>query len=216
MQTGSGKNILFPGCREMALGEPEKWAKLLQKAGIEARLVSGVCCGGLLEEIGAENFNIGLENLVAQNPETVITTCPHCFYNLKKKLPTGIQVKFILEMVPENMALAEKPGKAVYHDPCFLSRKSGMSGLPRLLLNRNGVSLLEFAENGDRGDCCGGGGGLPWFDMAQANRVALRRVEEAVKMGAETILTECGICKDLLTQAGQGKVKVRRVSELYI
>ena len=216
VQTGSGKNILFPGCREMALGEPEKWAKLLQKAGIEARLVSGVCCGGLLEEIGAENFNIGLESLVAQNPETVITTCPHCFYNLKKKLPTGIQVKFILEMVPENMALAEKPGKAVYHDPCFLSRKSGMSGLPRLLLNRNGVSLLEFAENGDRGDCCGGGGGLPWFDMAQANRVALRLVEEAVKMGAETILTECGICKDLLTQAGQGKVKVRRVSELYI
>jgi len=215
-ETGSGGRVLFPGCREMALGEPEKWAALVKKLGFGARLVSGVCCGGMLDEIGAEGLNPGLEKLLAQNPEEVITTCPHCLHSLRKKLPGSIAVKFIMELIPENMAARKISGPVVYHDPCFLSRKNQMAQLPRSIIRRQGMKLLEFSANNGLADCCGGGGGLFWYDPGQADRLAARRVEEAQKLGAKMILTECGTCRDLLEKAGGGKIEVKRISELFI
>jgi len=214
---GTGGRILFLGCREMALGEPDKWVELAKKFKLEAKLVSGVCCGGLLSEIGVEDYNQGLEKIIAQNPAEIVTVCPHCHYHLKKKLPDQIKVKFIMELIPENMAPAQKPdGKAVYHDPCFLSRKMGIAELPRQLIKKAGIDLLEFSNSPGLPDCCGGGGGLPWYDPGQAGRIAERRVAEAQKLGAQMILTECGICKDLFEKASKGKLKIKRVSELYI
>lgn len=216
--TGIGKDgrVLFLGCRETALGEPEKWVELVKRFGIEASLVSGVCCGGLLDEIGAENLSPGLEKLLSQNPQEVITTCPHCFYHLKKKLPDRIKVKFIMEVIPENLSAPVKlSGPVVYHDPCFLSRKSGMAELPRNLMKRIGLNAVEFSQSNSLADCCGGGGGLFWYDIGHAAKIAARRVQEAQKLGAEMILTECGICKDMLEKAAGGKIKVKRLSELF-
>lgn len=213
----AGKILLFPGCRETALGDPEKWLALCKKSGLDAKLFSAACCGGLLEEIGADNLAPGLDRLIAQGPELVLTICPHCFYQLRRKLPPKIAVKFILEMIPENAVPALKPkGKIIYHDPCFLTRKMGMGGLPRLLLQRAGAKVVEFSANNGLADCCGGGGGLLWYEPAHASRIAGRRVEEAQKLGAEMLLTECGICQELLAKAGRGQIPVKRLSELFI
>jgi len=211
------KRALFLGCREMVKGEPEKWMAFAQKIGIQAELITGVCCGGFLEEIGAEKIAPGLEKLISANPQEVITVCPHCFYRLSRKLPNAIRVKFILELIPENVS--GKPGantgRAMYHDPCFLGRRMGMMDLPRNIIKQLGYELLEFSRSKELAECCGGGGGLPWYDPEMAARISKQRVSEAKKLGAKMIITECGLCRELMQKAGEeDKIEVKRLTEL--
>ncbi len=216
----SGKNgrVLFPGCREMALGEPGKWVKLADKFGMEAELLSGACCGGFFEEIGAEGVNPGLEKILARNPQEVITVCPHCYYRLSKKLPPTVKVRFLLELIPEKAAAKANGGKRVmFHDPCFLGRKMGMLAQPRNLIQQLGFELMEFKESKDLSECCGGGGGLFWHDPEMASRVSALRVAEAQKAGVSLILTECGLCRELMQKAGSGaKIEVKRISDFFV
>jgi Fe-S oxidoreductase len=216
--TGKSKSVLFLGCREMVKAEPSRWIELADKLKLNAELVSGVCCGGFLEEIGAENLSPGLEKLLARNPGEVITVCPHCYYQLKKKLPESIPVKFILEMIPESIEPGTgKAQRALYHDPCFLGRKMGIIDKPRALIKRLGYELIEFSQSGMLGECCGGGGGLFWYDNEMAQRISGQKISEAKKLGVNLILTECGLCKELMQKAGEAdKIEVKRISELLI
>ena len=215
-QANSG-TLLFLGCKEMVEGNPEQWVKLIEKIGVSAEFVSGICCGGLLEEIGAEGINPGLEKLLAKNPRQIITTCPHCFYSLSKKLPEKIEIKFILELIPEGLKISEPAEPPViYFDPCFLSRKMNLTELPRKITQNLGMELVEFKENREQGDCCGAGGGLFWYDEEMAARIAERKIKQAKELGAKTILTECGLCQNLLQKVNSGNnIKIKRLTELF-
>ena len=43
--------------------------------------------------------------------------------------------------------------------------------------------------------CCGGGGGLKAFNYDLTADITLRKVEEAIELGAKTIVSACPNCK---------------------
>ena len=88
---------------------------------------------------------------------------------------------------------------------------------PRAIISKLGYQLVEFSQNKNLAECCGGGGGLFWYDPEMAERVSRKRVEEAKKMGAEMIVTECGLCLELMQKAAaKDKIEVKRLTELLV
>jgi dimethylglycine catabolism B len=83
-----------------------------------------------------------------------------------------------------------------YHDSCALGRHNGMYEEPRALLRAiPGVKVVEMAHNRINAICCGGGGGGMWLDTffkaKGLERLADRRVKEAVATGADVLAVSC-------------------------
>lgn len=83
-----------------------------------------------------------------------------------------------------------------YHDACVLGRHNGFYEEPRRLLGAiPGVKLVEMAHNRINSWCCGGGGGGMWLDTYYKEkgyeRLADRRVREAVATGADVLAVSC-------------------------
>jgi Fe-S oxidoreductase len=93
--------------------------------------------------------------------------------------------------------LTRKLGYTVtYHDSCCLGRHDGFYEEPRLLLQAiPGVKLVEMTHNRINSICCGGGGGGMWLDTYYKakgyERLADRRVREAVATGADVLAVSC-------------------------
>ena len=121
--------------------------------------------------------------------------------------------------------LKRKLGVTVtYHDSCALGRHNGMYEEPRALLRAiPGVKLVEMAHNRVNAICCGGGGGGMWLDTffkaRGQERLADRRVKEAVATGADVLAVSCPYevsrFEDSLKVLGYEKeMVVRDVTEL--
>jgi len=121
--------------------------------------------------------------------------------------------------------LTKKLGYTVtYHDSCVLGRHNGMYEEPRRLLQAlPGVKLVEMAHNRINSLCCGGGGGGMWLDTffksKGQERLADRRVREAVATGADVLAVSCPYevsrFEDSLKVLGyEKKMVVRDVVEL--
>jgi Fe-S oxidoreductase len=83
-----------------------------------------------------------------------------------------------------------------YHDSCVLGRHNGLYEEPRRLLKAvSGVKLVEMTHNRINAICCGGGGGGMWLDTyykaKDMERLADRRVQEAVATGADVLAVSC-------------------------
>jgi len=121
--------------------------------------------------------------------------------------------------------LTKKLGCTVtYHDACVLGRHNGFYEEPRRLLQAiPGVKLVEMAHNRINSMCCGGGGGGMWLDTYYKakgyERLADRRVREAVATGADVLAVSCPYevsrFEDSLKVLGfEKKMVVRDVVEL--
>ncbi len=121
--------------------------------------------------------------------------------------------------------LTKKLGcKVTYHDACALGRHNGFYEEPRRLLQAiPGVKLVEMAHNRMNSICCGGGGGGMWLDTYYKakgyERLADRRVKEAVATGADVLAVSCPYevsrFEDSLKVLGYDKqMVVRDVTEL--
>ena len=83
-----------------------------------------------------------------------------------------------------------------YHDSCCLGRHNGYYDEPRdLLVAIPGVRLVEMVHNRVNTICCGGGGGGMWLDAYYKTkgyeRLAERRVQEALATGADVLAVSC-------------------------
>ncbi|MCS7102618.1 MAG: heterodisulfide reductase-related iron-sulfur binding cluster [Candidatus Korarchaeum sp.] len=84
--------------------------------------------------------------------------------------------------------------RVTYHDPCYLARTLGVVDEVRFILSRiEGVELVEPTRRGVLTGCSGDGG-LELTQPQVARKVALDRVEELAKTGAELVLTSCPAC----------------------
>ncbi len=116
------------------------------------------------------------------------------------------------------------PCTVTYHDSCALGRHNGMYEEPRQLLRAiPGVKLVEMTHNRINALCCGGGGGGMWLDTffkaKGQERLADRRVKEAVATGADVLAVSCPYevsrFEDSLKVLGyEKKMVVRDVTEL--
>jgi dimethylglycine catabolism B len=121
--------------------------------------------------------------------------------------------------------LTKKLGyRVTYHDGCTLGRHNGFFDEPRRLLEAiPGVKLVEMTHNRANSLCCGGGGGGMWLDTYYKakgmERLADRRVKEAVATGADVLAVSCPYevsrFEDSLKVLGEDKrMVVRDVVEL--
>lgn len=209
---------LWPGCRDAETGEDAVLSALLtllDRAGLAASVLEPpACCGGTIRRLGNESLfrrdavaNLGYLNAI--EGKTIVTPCPHCFNTLKNEYPRfggNFRVMHHSEYLA-GLVAAGKLGAAkdfsltaTYHDPCFLGRYNDEFSAPRKLIgSAQGISLLEMKHNRRKSFCCGSGGGTVTEATALPN--GRERLRQAVKEGAEAVITGCPYCRDNLAKA---------------
>jgi len=212
------------------------FAKILKKAGIRFAIlgVEEKCNGDAARRTGNEYL---AQMLIRENVDTlnrysvknIVTACPHCFHSLKNEFPQfGGEYRVIhhsellRELVEQGIiSLVEPvPCLAVFHDSCYLGRYNGIYDDPRLAIAEvPGLRMTEMPRNGDRGLCCGAGGGRMFMEENEGKRVNLERTEEALSTGAEIIASACPFCMTMLSdgvgEKGEaGRVRVRDIAEI--
>jgi Fe-S oxidoreductase len=118
------------------------------------------------------------------------------------------------------LSLSGKLDKTVtFHDPCFLGRQNNVYDEPRKVLESiPGVKFVELDRSRERSLCCEGGGGRMWIDV-EGERLAERRIRDAVDTGAEIIATACPFCLStlddaVLTAGLEGSIEIFDIIEL--
>lgn len=88
-------------------------------------------------------------------------------------------------------------GTATFHDPCQIVRRGGLEAAARRVLAALGLELIELAQHGVTGMCCGGGGGVVSNQRAAPLRqkVFALKQQQVEATGAERFVTSCGQCR---------------------
>ncbi|RJO68018.1 MAG: 4Fe-4S dicluster domain-containing protein [Myxococcales bacterium] len=193
-------------------------AKLLAKAGIDFGVLgeSEHCCGDPARLMGQEQLfqtmaKMQIEELNSRKFKVLLTNCPHCYNVLKNEYPQfgGVynvahHVEFLHEMLWSGElkpAWGEKR-RIAYHDPCYLGRYQKIYEAPREALKAiPGAEVVEMKHSRERSLCCGGGGGHFWMDIKKGERINNLRVEEAHAEGADTIITSCAYCMQMMVDS---------------
>jgi Fe-S oxidoreductase/nitrate reductase gamma subunit len=183
----------------------------LEKAGIAVDVLGKDerCCGDPARRIGNEYL---FENLACRNIEVlnrygvqkIITYCPHCLNALKNEYPQfGGQfevihyTQYLSELLKQGKLRIERPmeEKITFHDPCYLGRVNEIYGAPREIIRSiPGLVLREMNRSGEKGFCCGGGGGRMWMHEGIGQRINQVRSIEAAGTGIDLIGTACPYC----------------------
>ena len=121
-------------------------------------------------------------------------------------IPVWNQLEFTKEFKEKNLPI-------LYHDPCELGRiieyeGRGIFKAPRYILKSiPGIDkILEFSNNRMDSICCGGGGGLKAVNYDLTTDITLRKIDEAIELGAKTIVSACPNCKTQFSDA----VKIKK------
>ncbi len=214
--------LYWPGC--CTVFDPMKQeiaadvCRLLEKCGIDFGLlgVDEVCCGDPARLLGEERLfqeaaATQVEALNAREFRVLLTSCPHCYGVLANEYPqfggtynVVHYSEFLHEMLwskrlQPQVAVARR---AVYHDPCYLGRYQRVYDAPREVLKGiTGATLPEMKNSRESSFCCGGGGGHFWMDLKKGERINNLRVQQALEVDADTIVTACAFCKQMLEDA---------------
>lgn len=211
-----GMEILyFPGCYLSYDPRMKKvaaaTAKILEKAGVDFGILGSKenCCGESIRKTGNEEL---FRHLARQNIKTfidhgvkkILVSSPHCYHTFKNEYPefsVHFEVvhmsQFLGELLDEGRLapVRDYPRKITYHDPCYLGRHNGVFDAPRHVLKHiPGVELTEMENCRENSFCCGGGGGRIWMETPKGERFADLRLQQAIDVGAETLVTACPYC----------------------
>jgi len=212
--------------------------EIFDKAGIDYATMGNEehCCGYLAYLVGAPHFRdsmeSNLERLSQFDPKTIVTTCAGCYRTLKGIYPQhadfDIEVLHAVEYL-EGLISEGKlhfrdgfSGNVAYHDPCDIGRHMEIYEPPRNILKHiPGLELVEFKQNRNLANCCGGGGGMKGYDNALSSTLAYRRITEAMDIGADMVISACPACKSNLHVAAarlrkekKARIKVMDITEV--
>ena len=232
--------LYFVGCTASSDPRIQQIARALVLTLHHAEVDFGIlgneeqCCGNEIRRMGEAGL---FEEMVESNMkrfdnyqiERIITSCPHGFNALKNEYPQG---KFEVVHATQLLAKRLEEGKfsftqeikkvVTYHDPCFLGKQNNVFDEPRILLNAiPGLTFKELDRSRERSLCCEGGGGRMWAESSSetGQRLGEVRVNDAVEIGAEILVTACPLCvltlEDAVKTSGhEEKIKVMDVTEL--
>jgi len=213
--------------------------KVFTSAGLDFTTLGTdeMCCGAVNTMTGQwGNFKkiaeYNKDQIKKRGATKVVTGCPGCYRALRKYrkfVDFDFKVLHTTEVVAnliKNKKLEltkefkEKNLPIIYHDPCELGRIIEYEGknlfeAPRYILkNIPGVdSILEFSNNHMDSICCGGGGGLRAINYDLTADISLRKIDEAIELGANTIVSSCPNCKAQLSDAVELKKEKMANSE---
>jgi len=236
-----GMDVLyFPGCylsydprlKKVAAAT----ANILNKAGIDFGILGTKenCCGESIRKTGDEDLfkRLARENIktfIDNGVNKILVSSPHCFHTFKNEYPefkVNFEVvhisQFLLELIHEGrLEFTEEYGKKItYHDPCYLGRHNGIYDEPREVLKKiPGLELIEMPDSLEDSLCCGGGGGRIWMETPKGERFSDLRLEQAMEVGAEVLVTSCPYCitnfeDSRLTLDVVEKIEVKDITEV--
>ena len=216
----------------------QSFAKLMQKAGIEFRILGTEekCNGDTARRLGneylAQMFMMeNVETLNHYKVQKIVTACPHCYHSLKneyKQFGANFEVfhhsELIDEMISSKKISVNPNGNSnvTYHDSCYLGRYNQVYDSPRKSLSKiDGLNLLEMKRSKDKGFCCGAGGGRMFLEDEEGGRVNEERTKEALNTGADTIASACPFCMTMMTDGVKhfektDEVKVKDIAEIVL
>jgi len=207
--------LYFPGCylsydprlKKVAAAT----ATILKKAGIDFGILGTKenCCGESIRKTGDEALfkRLARENIktfIDNGVQKILVSSPHCYHTFKNEYPefkVNFEVvhvsHYLFELMNEGrLELTREYGKKVtYHDPCYLGRHNGIYDEPREALKKiPGLELIEMPDSREDSLCCGGGGGRIWMETPKGERFSDLRLEQALGVGAEVLVTSCPYC----------------------
>ena len=236
-----GMEILyFPGCYLSYDPRLKKVAKatanILNLAGINFGILGEKenCCGESIRKTGDEELfkRLARENIktfIDHGVKKILVSSPHCYHTFKNEYPefrVNFEVihisQYLFELMNEGrLALTKEYGKKVtYHDPCYLGRHNGLYDEPREVLKKiPGLELNELPDSRQESLCCGGGGGRIWMETPKGERFSDLRLEQAIGVGAEVLVTACPYCianfeDSRLTLNVTEKIEVKDITEI--
>jgi len=168
------------------------------------------CCGAPWimagsEEKAVEHAEHNVKLIEDLNAKEVVTTCPSCYRMFKWRYPSllgrrlNFKVVHITELLANHIS-SLKPANlfndvVTYHDPCELGRLGGIIKKPRLILKKTSKNFRELPSHSLNSECCGGGGLLQAVDNDVRVKVSIKRVKQALNIGAKVLVTSCPSCK---------------------
>ena len=212
-------------------------AHLLHTAGIKIGVlgIEESCCGDPARRLGNDYlFQIqakkNIDVLTHYHVKQIVTSCPHCFNTLKNEYPQfggNFEVVHHTELIARlleqgklNLSKSNHQ-KVIYHDACYLGRYNHVFQPPRTILQSiPDLTLLEFERNFERSFCCGAGGGHLWLEeQKKEKRINEMRTEQAIETNAQTIITPCPYCLQMLEdgvalKSAEGSLQVMDIAEI--
>ena len=236
-----GMDILyFPGCYLSYDPRLKKVARatatILNKAGVDIGILGEKenCCGESIRKTGDEEL---FKRLAKQNIKTfidngvkkILVSSPHCYHTFKNEYPEFrvnfelIHIsQFLFQLINDGRLEIKKEyaKKVTYHDPCYLGRHNGIYDEPRGVLKKiSGLELNEMVDSRVDSLCCGGGGGRVWMETQKGERFSDLRIEQAMGVEAEVLVTSCPYCITMLedsrlTLGVAEKIDVKDITEI--
>lgn len=232
--------LYFVGCTAASDPRIQEIAKSLifvfQQTGVDFAILGNEeqCCGNEIRRMGEaglfeELMDGNVKRFDSYGIKQILTTCPHGFNVFKNEYPQGKfdvlhATQILLEKLEEGrLSFSGQMKKVVtYHDPCFLGKQNNIFDQPRQLLTAiPGITFKEMDRSRERSLCCEGGGGKMWAESSSDTgpRLAEIRVQDAVGLGAEILVTACPLCvltlEDAVKTSGhEEKIRVMDVIEL--
>jgi len=233
--------LLYVGCTSAydrrAQNVARSVVKLLNAGGVKYGVLGEgePCCGEAVmsmghspyfEEVAAKATAVFQERGVKK----IVAISPHCydvFRNHYDELRDSVEVYHYTQLLADlveqgQLEFGESLGlKVTFHDPCLLGRGNNEYEAPRQVISAiPSVEMVEMAHTGIDSLCCGGGGGRMWMETEVGERFSDLRVQEAVDIGAEVVVTACPSCiaclEDSVKAGGHKKLKVLDVAELGV
>ena len=177
-----------------------------------------ICCGSPVARIGDRKTFMDLarrnvELLHKREIQEIVTSCAGCYRALSfdypevpdlAPLPFKVYhtVEYLDRLIAERTLAFTKeiPLTLTWHDPCHLGRHCGIYEEPRRVLKAiPGLRLVEMERIMDQSWCCGGGGGARTAFIDFAVETAKKRIGEAMKAGAQGMVTCCPFCEQNLS-----------------
>ena len=232
--------LYFPGCypsydprlKKVAVAT----ARILNKAGLDYGILGTKenCCGESIRKTGDEDLfkRLAKENIktfIDSGVKKILVSSPHCYHTFKNEYPefmVNFEVVHITQYLSElidagRLKLTKEYGKKVtYHDPCYLGRHNGIFDEPRRALRKiPGLALKEMPESGADSLCCGGGGGRIWMETLKGERFSDFRIQQALSVGAEVLVTACPYCithfeESRLTLEDSKTLEIKDITEI--
>jgi Fe-S oxidoreductase len=230
----------FPGCYLCYDPRLKKVARatanILNRAGVDFGILGSRenCCGESIRKTGDEELfkRLARENIktfIDAGVHKILVSSPHCYHTFKNEYPefkVNFEVvhisQYLCELIKEGrLEFTKEYGKKVtYHDPCYLGRHNDIYDEPRQALKKiPGLELTEMADSLEDSLCCGGGGGRIWMETLKGERFSDLRLEQAVDVGAEVLVTACPYCithfeESRLTLGDNESFEIKDITEI--
>ncbi|AFM24622.1 (Fe-S)-binding protein [Desulfomonile tiedjei] len=232
--------LYFPGCYLSYDPRLKKVARataeILNKAEVNFGILGEKesCCGESIRKTGEEELfrRLAKENIktfIENGVKKILVSSPHCYHTFKNEYPefmVHFEVihlsQYLFQLIQEGRLQLNKSyeKKITYHDPCYLGRHNGIYDEPREVLKKvSGLELNEMIDSRVDSLCCGGGGGRIWMETPKGERFCDLRLEQAMSVGAEVLVTACPYCisnfeDSRLTLDAAEKIEVKDITEI--